>query len=60
MGAPYELERVFGHMRTAKTQISLRNRAVWSAPLLSANRFIEYYRMYEMYESKRADETAYF
>ena len=40
-------ERIFGHMRTAKAQISLRIRAVWSEPSLSANRIIRYYRMYE-------------
>ena len=40
-------KRVFGHMRTAKTQISLRIRAVWSGPSLSANRIIGYYRMYD-------------
>ena len=36
---------VFGLMRIAKSQISLPIRAVWSAPLLSANRIIGYYRM---------------
>ena len=40
-------KRVFGHMRTAKTQISLRIRAVWSGPSLSANRISGYYKMYE-------------
>ena len=30
--------RVFGHMRTAKSQIRLRIRAVWSGPSQSANR----------------------
>ena len=40
-------KRVFGHMRTAKAQISLRVRAGWSGPFLSANRTIEYYRIYE-------------
>ena len=40
-------KHVFGHMRTAKAQISLRIRAVWSGPSLSANRLIRYYRMYE-------------
>ena len=34
-------------MGTAKAQISLRIRAVWSGPLLSANRTIGYYRMYD-------------
>ena len=36
---------VFGLMRTATAQIRLRIRAVWSGPLLSANRIIGYYRM---------------
>ena len=40
-------KRAFGHMRTAKAQISLRIRAVWSGSSLSANRIISYYRMYE-------------
>ena len=31
-------KRVFEHMRTAKAQISLRIRAVWSGPLLSAKK----------------------
>ena len=39
-------KRVFGHMRTAKAQISLPIRAVWSATLLSPNKIIEYYGMY--------------
>ena len=30
-------KRVFGHMRAAKAQISLRIRAAWSGPSLSAN-----------------------
>ena len=38
---------VFGHMRTVKAQISLRIRAVWSGPSLSANRIIGFYRMYQ-------------
>ena len=38
---------VCGHMRTAKAQIRLRIRAVWSGPSLSANRIIGYYRIYE-------------
>ena len=33
-------KRVFGHMRTAKVQISLRIRAGWSGPLLSADKVI--------------------
>ena len=38
---------VLGHMWTAKAQIRLRIRAVWSGPSLSANRIIVYYRTYE-------------
>ena len=38
----------FGHMRTAKTQISLRIRAGLSGPSLSANRIIGKYRMYQL------------
>ena len=38
---------VFGHMRTAKAQISLRIHTVWSGPSLSANRIIGHYKMYE-------------
>ena len=34
-------KRVFGHTGTAKAQINLRIRAVWSGPSLSANRIIE-------------------
>ena len=34
-------------LRTAKVQIRLRIRAVWSGPTLSTNRAIGYYRMYE-------------
>ena len=37
---------VFEHMRTAKAQISLRIRAVWSGPSLSSNRIIWHCRMY--------------
>ena len=40
-------KRVFGYMRTPNAQISLRIRAVWSGHLVSANRTIGYYRMYE-------------
>ena len=36
-----------GQMRTAKAQISLRMRAVWSRPSLSAYRITGYYIMYE-------------
>ena len=38
---------VFGHMRTAKTQISLRICAMWSWPSLSANGIIGYYSMFQ-------------
>ena len=38
---------VLAHMRTANSQISLRIRAVRSRPLLSANRIIGHYRMYQ-------------
>ena len=38
---------VFDNMRTAKAMIRLRICAVWSWPLLSCNRVIGYYRMYE-------------
>ena len=44
-------------MRTAKAQISLRIRAVWSGSSLSANRIIGYYRMYQRRESPRWDIT---
>ena len=37
-------KRVSGHLRTAKAQTSLRIRAVWSGPSLSANRILKYYR----------------
>ena len=37
---------IFGHMRTAKAQISLCIHTVWSGPSLSANR-VRYCRMYE-------------
>ena len=40
-------KRVFSHMRTAKTQISLHIRAVLSGPLLSAKRIFGYYRMFQ-------------
>ena len=39
--------RVFGHMWTAKAQISLRGRAGWFGLSLSANRIIGHYRMYK-------------
>ena len=47
---------VFGDMQTAKAQIILRFRAVWSGPSLSANRIIGYYRMYE-WSAKYPDDT---
>ena len=50
-------KRVFGHMRTAKAQISLRIRAVWSGPSLSANRIIGYYEMYE-WRAKAPDDIS--
>ena len=40
-------KRVFGHMRIAKAQISLRIHAVQSGPSLSANRIIGYYLIYK-------------
>ena len=40
-------ESVNGHVRTTKAQISLRIRAGWSRPSVSANRIIRYHRMYE-------------
>ena len=40
-------KRIFGHMRTANAQISLRIRAVWSGPSMSANRIIGYHKMCE-------------
>ena len=36
----------YTYMRTAKAQIRLRIRAVWSVPSLSANRIISNYRIY--------------
>ena len=40
-------------MRTAKAQISLRIRAVWLGPSLSANRIIGHYRMYQWIANDR-------
>ena len=40
-------KRVFGHMREANAQISLRIRAVWSGPSPCADRIIGQYTMYE-------------
>ena len=39
-------KRVFRHMRTEKTQISLRIYAIWPGPTLSATRIIGYYWKY--------------
>ena len=41
------LRKHFGHVRTAEAQISLRIRAVWSGPSLSAYRIIEQNRIYQ-------------
>ena len=49
-------KHVFRHMWTAKAQISLRIRAVWSGPSLSAKRISEYYRMFQ-WRAKCPDET---
>ena len=46
-------KRFFVHMRTAKTQISLRIRAVWSGPSLYANRIIGFYRINELTANAR-------
>ena len=40
-------EYVFGHLRKAKVQISLRMRAVWSGHSLFANKITGYYSVYE-------------
>ena len=39
---------VFGHMQTAKAQISLHICAVWPGPLLSESRIIGYYKMFPL------------
>ena len=44
---PAVLKWVFRHMWTPKAQISLPILAVWSGPLLSTNRTIGHYRMYQ-------------
>ena len=44
-------KRVFGHMRTAKVQISLRIRAVWSDTSLFANGITGFFKRVWM-ESK--------
>ena len=49
----HEQKCVFRHMLTAKTQIRLRIRAVWSGPLLSANRIIGHFRIYLWRENAR-------
>ena len=46
-------KHVFGCMRTAKAQVSLRVRTVWSGPMLSAYRIIRY--MYYIMFKWRAD-----
>ena len=46
-------KRFFGHMRTAKDQIRLRIRTVWSGPSLSANRIIGHCGMYEWWAKAR-------
>ena len=42
-----EKKMIFGHMQTAKAQISLHICTFWSGPSLSTNRLFGYYRMYE-------------
>ena len=54
---PSHAKRVFGYMRTA--QISLRIRAVWSGPSLSANRIIGHYKMYQRRANARMRLCAY-
>ena len=45
-------------MGTAKAQISLRIRAVWSGPSLSANKIIGYYKVQNVWtESKGPDDA---
>ena len=39
---PRHEKTCFSHMRTTKVQISLRIRAVWSAPLLFATKIVQY------------------
>ena len=51
-------KRVFRHMRIANVQISLRIRAAWSGPSLSANRIIWYYRMYDWRAKTRMIRSA--
>ena len=43
-------KNVFGHMRTAKAQISLPIQAGWSGPSMSTNRVIGCYKMFEWRE----------
>ena len=40
-------KRVFGHIWTAKAQLSLRICAVWSGPSLTINRIIGYHKMFQ-------------
>ena len=49
-------KHVYAHMRTVTAQISLHIHAVQSGPLLSANRIIGYYRMYE-WKAKGPEDT---
>ena len=44
---PRDAKHVFGHMRSAKAQIRLRIRAVWSGPSMPTNRVIGHCRMYQ-------------
>ena len=46
-------KRVFGHMRTAKTQLSLRMRTIWSEFSFSAKRLIWNYSMYQLRANAR-------
>ena len=53
----------FGHMLTAKAQISLRIPTVWSGPLVSANNIIRYYRTIEHFSAEQmpiATDKAFF
>ena len=50
---PPHVKTCLAYMRTAKAQISLRIRAVWSGPSLSANRIIGYYKIKYMNGEQR-------
>ena len=50
-------KRVFGHMRTTKAQINMRNRAFWTVPSLFANIIIGYYRVTIWMKNKGPDNT---